>query len=261
MSNTNIRIALNSENIRTKCPGMSEPVYQFAEYVGAHINDNADPMGLALAVTCALDDVKKHRCGFGGPNTDFPDYLAEHELEVQMQAAYILQIIDAVADPDYANEAREVFSLYMGWNPPKRPKVDNIPEPDSEDPANVRAAVNWWRNTLVNPKMDNGDSTMGLFMSLFGSGLTGGNTESAITAFCDALSILLCDKVYDEGGDYYISLDVDYGPGGLLAEAVDRARGAKNLQFPCKTHMIIKPDEVTVSYGYCQPYETIWKAA
>ena len=257
MSNTNIRIALNSENIRTKCPGMSEPVYQFAEYVGARINDNADPMGLALAVTCALDDVKKHRCGFGGPNTDFPDYLAEHELEVQMQAAYILQIIDAVADPDYANEARARSSpcIWAGILP-SAPRWTISPNPTARipptsEPPSIGGATLWSTRRW----------TMGLFMSLFGSGLTGGNTESAITAFCDALSILLCDKVYDEGGDYYISLDVDYGPGGLLAEAVDRARGAKNLQFPCKTHMIIKPDEVTVSYGYCQPYETIWKAA
>ena len=246
-----------SEDIRSKCPDMAEPVYEFTDYVAAHIGDESiEPMGLVLTIVCALDDVDKGRCGFCVGDHSFPQELVEHQFEVKMQAKYILQIIDVVCDADFAEETRALCKDALGWDTPKRTNLGEM-EDDIEDkdhPANIVAAVNWWRKTLVSPKMDNGNSQMGLFMALLGSAVNSGNIKEAINGFCAELTKLLCEKF--AAGTESVSLNVDYGPDWLLAEAAEKA-GAR-LQFPCKTHMWVKKDEVTVSYGYRAPYEEIW---
>ena len=259
MSELNLHDLLLSDGIKEKCPGLSEPIYEFAKYIGEHISTGELlPEAFALTAALSLCDVQQGRCSFNIGSSKFPQYLIDHQTEVLLQAHLVLQIIDAVTDEEFAAEARKICKETMKWDPPKKPVAENIcvKTPDG-CPANIVAAVDWWRKTLASPKMDNGDSQMGLFMLLLGSGLTSRNTENAIASFCDELSRLLCTEA--ENGITEFSLDVDYGPGGLLYEASEIA--GVNLQFPCKTHMRVNPDKVVVSYGYCAPYETIWQVA
>ena len=250
---------LSDDELRTKCPGLAEPVYEFAKYIGEHISKGKLlPKAFCLTAALSIGDIQQGRCGFCIGDSVFPRYLAEHKEEVLLQSPFVLQIIDALTDEEFSTETRRICKETMGWDPPKKPVADNIRTAISDDcPANIAAAVNWWKNTLASPKMDNGDSQMDLFMALLGSSLTRGNTEEAIAKFCEELSKLLCEE--SKNGRDTFHLDVDYGPGEYLYDAAEKA--GVRLQFPCKTNMQITPQKVSVSYGYCAPWEDVWTAS
>lgn len=247
---------LLSDDLKAKCPGLAEPVYEFAKYIGEHIPEGElSPETFSCTAVLALDDILKGRCGFLVGDSDFPQYLVEHREEVLIQAPFVLQIIDAITDEEFATETRNVCKSTLEWDPPKKPVADNIHTVIPDDgPANIAAAVNWWKNALTSPKMDNGDPTMGLFMTLLGSSIARSNTEEAIAKFCEELSKQLCEESKNGQDAFY--LIVDYGPGRYLRDACERAD--VNLQFPCKTYMAITRQKVSVSCGYQAPEEEIW---
>ena len=247
---------LLDKELRTKCPGLAEPVYEFAKYIGEHIfKGEISPDDFCFIAALSLADVECGRCRFNIGDPSFPQYLAEHKDVVLLQSPFVLQIIDALTDEEFAMATRKICKDAMGWDPPKKPVADNIRTAISDDcPANIAAAVDWWKNTLTSPKMDNGDAQMDLFMALLGSSLTRGNTEEAIAKFCEELIKLLLSE--SKNGRDTFNLDVDYGPGEYLYDAAKNA--GVRLQFPCKTNMRITPQKVSVSYGYCAPWEDVW---
>jgi hypothetical protein len=57
--------------------------------------------------------------------------------------------------------------------------------------------------------------------------------------------------------DSSVTLAVDYGPEGALADAARKA-GIGGLQFPSKSCMWVYPDRVTVSAGYRAATRLVW---
>jgi hypothetical protein len=238
---------------RTKCPGMSEEVYQLADYLAKHINEEIVPRGVVIILICTMDDINKGRCGFGGGDCSFPDYFIEHKSQVLAQACYILQIIDEVTDAEFANDVRTECKNTFHWNVPKRVSVSD----DNEYPAYVTAAIDWWAEAIQHPKMDNGSNSLGSLMAMLGgSSLAKNFSEEEMKNFRSKLAAGIISEIEKYG---CAQLRVDYGPDGILYEAGEAAGITNGFAFPCKTYMRVSKDEVTVSAGYAAPNETIWK--
>lgn len=240
---------------REKCPGMSEEVYQLADYLAKHINEEVVPIGVVRTLACAMDDIKKARCGFGGVDCSLPDYLIKHKSQVLAQACYILQIVDAVTDAEFADDVRTGCKNAFNWQVPKRVSVSD----DKGYPAYVKAAIDWWAEAIQHPKMDNGEDSLAELMAMLGgSSLAKNFSENEIKAFRSTLAAKIISEVERHG---CIRLSVDYGPDRILSEAGEAAGITSEFAYPCKTSMNVSKDEVTVSAGYAAPHETIWKAA
>lgn len=73
---------------------------------------------------------------------------------------YVPQVIDAIANEDFANEFRKICKELLNFDPPKRErKYDQNADIDGDYPEYVKVAVNWWANAIANPKFDNGDDS------------------------------------------------------------------------------------------------------
>lgn len=125
------------------------------------------------------------------------------------------------------------------------------------------AAAMWWVNVLQNPKLDNGDtSEIGAMTALLGMMSQRPQPIDGLEAFAVILSEKLNEQLKEPDGyvsRYGISLGVDYDPDLTLRECAERAGLRLGMgSWPWKTHMWVKPDEVTVSYGYRAEPQVIW---
>lgn len=237
---------------RELCPGMSEEIYALTDYMSAIANDQLVPGGILVMLVCVMDDLEKKRCGFTH-KTEFPEYLAIHNLQVRAQLPYILQVMDAIAEPDFADEVRAECKEALHWDIPKRVDVSS----EVSEHGYINAAVNWWAEAIQHPKMDNGDDGLAKLMMMFGGRTSSRQlTEADLTTFRTTLAAGITREM--EHRDR-ITLSVDYGPDCTLGEAGD-AIGLGQFDFPCKTTMWISETEVSVSAGYGAPEQTIWSA-
>lgn len=240
-------------NVREKCVGMSEEIYALAEYVSAVASDGPLlPEGLAICLVCVQDDIQKGRSGFYGFNGEFPKYLIENKNQVLSQMGYFPQVVDAVAEEEFAEAFRAVFKDFFGINPPKRVNA----EIDSKYPENIKAAVNWWANAILAPKLDNGEELNPLLMMLVGSSRKN-YTKEDIKLFKDTLAEGIQKEMESSGGrGCYIC--VDYNPCRILAEAGEKIGVDSMTGYPWKTNMEVSDTRVVVSAGYGAEYKTIW---
>lgn len=241
-------------NAREACPGMSEEVYQISDYLSENINDEVYPTGMVIALLCVLDDIQKGRCGFASGKS-FPEYFITHRTQTLAQACYILQVIDAVTDAAFAGEVRADCENALQWIVPKRVVVSD----DEVYPPHVKAAVDWWAETMQHPKMDNGESAFGVLVAMVGgASFTKHFSESEMKVFRSTLAAGIMAELARRSS---MMLHVDYGPDRILGEAGMAAGIKSQFAFPCKTYMMISEKEVTVSCGYRAPDETIWRAS
>lgn len=234
---------------RELCPGMSAEVYALTDYLAVVANDELVPTGVVMMLVCVMDDLEKKRCGFAR-GTKFPEYLATHGMQVRAQMPYVLQIMDAIAERDFAEavraECREVFH----WEIPQRVEVSD----EISDRENVNAAVNWWTEAIQHPKMDNGDDGLAMIMAMFGGHKSRQLTEAELQIFRKKLAESIIDQMNHMSR---VTLSVDYGPDVILGEA-GAAIGLGQFDFPCKTTMWISEDRVSVSAGCGAPVDIIW---
>ena len=132
---------------------------------------------------------------------------------------------------------------------------------DVKTPA--EAAAMWWTSVLRDPKLDNGDSNP--ITAVLNAMTKEGRSEPA-TDVLDQFKANLIGRLNEslDGADDYtarygVTLDVDYHPDRVLSDCADKAgfRGGMTA-WPWKTTMWVKPDEVSVSYGYGADVEVIW---
>lgn len=248
------------DNVRSKfqrarelCPGMSEEVYALTDYLGKYANDRLDPDGMTMVFLLVQGDLLQGRCGLAGSDNPIPkEFLTQRE-QLESQFCYILQVVDAIADEEYAEAVRDKCQRTLGWVVPKQVKInDQLPYPPY-----VMAAVDWWTNAVYHPKMDDGSGFMSLVMLLRNEASAKGPTEKAIRKFRKVLAKGIMSRM--RKGYNPVILMVDYHPGGALAEA-GKAAKMRDLSFPCKTTMEVRKTIIKVSAGYQAPYETIWQA-
>lgn len=235
---------------RELCPGMSEEIYALTDYISTIANDQLVPGGILVMLIGVMDDLEKKRCGFAR-KTEFPEYLATHSMQVRAQLPYILQVVDAIAEPDFADEVRTECKEALCWDIPKRIDVSS----EVSEHGYINAAVNWWAEAIQHPKMDNGDDGLAMLMMMFGGRTSSRQlTEADITTFRETLTAGIVELMERTG---YATLSVDYGPDRTLGEAGD-AIGLGQFDFPCKTTMWITEIKVSVRAGYGAPEQIIW---
>lgn len=125
------------------------------------------------------------------------------------------------------------------------------------------AAARWWAGVLQDPKLDNGDDSpmMALLINMSKNEIPGQPSEG-LGRFTAILAEEL-NKRLAEADEYTtrygISLGVDYGPDATLGDCAQRAGLRCGVtDWPWKTRMHVKSDEITVRYGYGAGEEIVW---
>jgi len=245
----NVREKLS--NARELCPGMSEEIYAITDYMATVANESLVPQGLAVCLFLVKYDIQNGKSGFAtGRNAELPQYLRDNKNQVLRQLVYIPQVIDEIAEPDFAKAFRDICKVILDIDPPKRVKVDW----DKEFPEYVKVAVDWWANAVASPKLDNGENLpVGLMTLISRTGKRYSKDEMKI--FKNTLAERIVERLeYDE----ICYLHVDYRPCALLEEAGSKIGIDSMMGYPWKTRMEISKRKVEVSNGYQAPYETIW---
>ena len=233
MKNVRQKLADACKNVE-----MSRELNEFTSYMATVVNDELNPEGMLLMYACVVDDIRNGKSGFATDyNGKLPQYLIDKKSQVLAQAVYFPQVIDEIAEPEFAERFSEGCKGAFNIDPPKKinPKIEG------EYPEYVTIAVEWWTKAIASPKHDNGED-LGATLAILTA--TRKNKEG------------IKEQVKKYG---YCSLDVDYHACQLLMEASKELKLDSMLDFPWKTHMRITPDKVEVSCGYGAPLETIWK--
>ncbi len=233
---------------KTMCPGMSDDVYALTDYISLVVQDDVVPKGLALCMVLIQDDLQKNRNGFRS-NEPLPEYLSNHRNQAIAQMAYIPQVVDAIADEEFAEEFRKICSEFFGFNTPKRVIVDG----DVQYPENVRVAVDWWANAIQSPKIDNGANIDPFFLMMI-SGNRKEHSKEEIKIFKDSLASDISEELENYGR---CSLSADYQPCEILSRAGKKI-GLGGLDYPVKTRMRISNEAVEVVEGYGANTKVIW---
>lgn len=263
MTMNNVREKLSKS--RESCPGLSEEVYALTDYMADVANNSLEPYGMLMLLVLSMEDIRGGKNGFAvAESKEIPEYLKKHKAQVLAQAVYVPQIIDAIADEDFANEFRKICKASLNFDPPKRvEKYDKKADIDGDYPEYVKVAVNWWANAIVNPKFDNGDDkntgTMAFFLAMMVNSKSSISKEQIDIFKKELADIIVEEMEFSWNGE--CSLDVDYQPDMLLYEAAREAGINSDMRFPWKTHMYISKDKVSVSEGYRSPLETLWEKA
>lgn len=235
---------------RELCPGMSEEIYALTDYLADVANDSLYPTGVVIMLIGVMDDLEKKRCGFSH-TVEFPEYLITHGAQAKAQMPYLLQVIDAIAEPEFAEAVRAECKAAFHWDIPKLIATTS----KVSEQAYINAAVDWWAETIQHPKMDNGDDTLATLMAMFG-GSKRQLTEPELQSFREGLAAGITEQMNDVGR---CTLSVDYAPDRILGEAGARI-GLRQLDFPCKTTMWISKHTVSVCAGYGASEQVIWRA-
>ncbi len=260
MSNVREKLSMSRE----KCPGLSEEVYALADYMAKIANDTLEPWGMVMYLALSIGDILRGENGFAsGESKEIPECLSKHKTQVWTQAVYIPQIIDAIADKDFAEEFRKICKDDLNFDPPKRDrKYDQNADIVGDYPEYVKVAANWWANIIVNPKFDNGDDSNADGMAFLLTMMV--NSKSSISKeqidiFRKELADIIVEQMKSSRNGE-CNLDVDYEPDMLLHEAAHKA-GIDDMGFPWKTSMVISKDKVSVSVGYAADWKTLWRKA
>lgn len=250
---------------RESCPGLSEDVYALTDYMAKVANDELVPNGMLMLLVLSLEDIRREENGFAGAESkEIPEYLIKHKTQVLTQAVYVPQVIDAIADEDFANEFREICKDVLKFDPPKRyGKYDQNADIDGDYPEYVKVAVNWWANAIVNPKFDNGDNDMNGAMAIILAMKVNSKrsiTKEQIDIFKKELADIIVAQM-ESSLNEECRLGVDYHPDMLLCKAAQKAGINDDMGFPWKTTMCINKNKVYVAVGSGASWETLWEKA
>ena len=121
----------------------------------------------------------------------------------------------------------------------------------------IEKAVNLWSDTLLTPKFDHGETSIGGEVAAMLGALNIKKTldrenedelKAKIESFKSALIKLINEKLEQSFGSY-ISMSTDYSPNELLSIAADEA-GISHSLFSVKSSVSIMEGMVTSSFGY-----------
>ena len=112
---------LDAENL---CPGMMPIDYDFARCLADYLNEPMTPRNFALFACLMVEDIRDVLI-----ETDevvlatYPKVFKKKGEKMLRNAQYILQIIDVVTEPEFADEVRQFLKVTMGWDVVKRVKA------------------------------------------------------------------------------------------------------------------------------------------
>ena len=126
------------------------------------------------------------------------------------------------------------------------------------------AAALWWAQALQAPKHDNGDPfTMALVDMPSEYAPKADKPNAALNKFTEQLAAKLDVLLADPDKGYMprsgIVIGVDFDPNPMLYSTANEAGLDVGFNgWPWKTTMWVRPDEVTVRYGYQADLEVVW---
>ena len=120
----------------------------------------------------------------------------------------------------------------------------------------AEVAAEWWAKEIRGfTRHDNGDSSLSSSWAMLLADIwQEAPSEEQVEIFKTVVIKGIEEFLYKPP----VCLCSDYGPDGVLLDAANEAR-INALNFPFKTNMFVEPNQVRVSAGYAQPYETIWE--
>ena len=135
MKAINVKDALVSA--RKNCLGMTEAIYQFADFLASRLNDTVTPEGLVMAIALAISDI----------STDQHDseYIKQNKRDVLDNAEFVLQIVNVMTDKEYSTTVRAVCEqVFPDWSPMVRLVPDKKFVFVPEERIWSWTAVMWW---------------------------------------------------------------------------------------------------------------------
>lgn len=180
--------------------------------------------------------------------------------------SYMAQLYEQISTLVYDKEATRSVSNFT-FEAKKQYNIQQFNEemrklsetnPDSKVLPSVETAINWWINQFTGSRIggslgDDFNSVLAMPMADQVFSQTSVN-ETQVAAFRESLSKALMDKL-SKGIEP--DLDVDYGPSGILADAMVES-GISGSKAPFKTRMVVGVNSVRVSAGYRDKYEEIF---
>lgn len=247
----NVREKLS--NCRELCTDMSERAYLLADYMSEIAPDTISPLGLAVCLARAVRDISQERRWMKIAKKEELRYqLSFISQKIQNQAENIPQIIDVIADEDFAKEFREICKEQFGFNPPKYGSTEVRDYPEY-----VKVAVNWWANALFFPKLD----TPGAAIPSFVASLI--EEEVGVKSYSNEellnFQTTLADEIMEDINAWGVcTLSVDYHPCDALKAAGKKAGVHEVFGYPLKTSMSIWKYKVEVRVGGVGKFKTLW---
>lgn len=236
--------------IRTGLPNMSEDFYVLCEYYARALDGRYNVDAATIVLIGVIDDLEKGRCGFAR-KLEVPETFRTRKAYLTAELPNLTYFWDKFF-PEVAPEFRERTSAVIGWN------VSPLQTASIADgtPEYIAVAVQWWLDQVQHPKMDNGTDELASFMAMFSGAMRTKFDAEKAKKFSELFTEKLNAKIKERGrADLY----VDYGPDSFLAE-IGNAVGISDMGWPFKTSMVVTPEKVVVSCGYCAPAETLWEA-
>lgn len=222
--------------------------------------------GYGFLVNVTLYYLDKEDLRFSASDKEYPynDELTDEEKENIL--LYMVQLRDQMPTLVYDKERTHSVDNYTpaakrNYNIRRyKEKLSKLEESNSENKylPSVETAVNWWINQITGSKLggwlgDDFTSVMNMVLAEQAAPKTSAK-PAQVFAFKEALSKAIMEKL---GNGYEPSLETDYGPSGMLVDAIMESK-IRGVMFPMKTRMIVSVDSVRVKNGYGAKYEEIY---
>lgn len=239
---------------REMCPGLSERAYILAEYMSEIAPNKTSPLGLAVCLARAVRDTYQERWRKRTRKEELWNHLLLDAKRIRNQAVNIPQIVDVIAEADFAEEFRTICKEQFNFDPPRYGTSQQ-----KEYPEYVKVAVDWWANAIIAPKLD----TEGAAISSDLAGII--EEEEGIVSYLvediNAFKATLAEEIMEDMTARGVcTLSVDYHPCEALEAAGKKIGVHQAFGYPLKTSMTIWKYMVEVQVGYGAERKTLWTA-
>lgn len=234
---------------RDLCPGMDETDYQFAEYLAANLDEKSTPSGVVTTISLLMMDLARYRLDHSAViiSKGFPEYFRKNYSTAIGHAHLILQIIDIVADKDFAEDLRNKCFQTFRWTTARRVVVANR----GDYPAYIEAAISWWAGAIQRQGRFLGD-----FVKL--NVITKEFSEKELRIFSNTLAECILHEMRRHKGEI-ATLSIDDYPDQILCAAIKTigiSPACAMWMLPERTSMTVRPNSVTVFRNGSM--KTIW---
>ena len=100
-------------------------LHDLCDYLADVANEELSPKGMIMLLTCALYDLKKGQCGFS-KKILFPENLKEEKFQILIYLSYFPLIVDKIANKEFAEEFRKLFTNFFGEAQPPEVNKENF---------------------------------------------------------------------------------------------------------------------------------------
>lgn len=238
---------------RELCEGMSERAYLFADYMSEISPNTITPPELAECLQTAVTDIRQEeRWRKIAKKGELRWQLSFIAKKIANQAINFPQIIDVIANEDFAQEFRAICKENFNINPPKYASTEFIDYPES-----VKVAVIWWTNVISLLKTTSCCSSVSNFLSEIS--IEQVNSKSYSNEDLHIFQATLASEILEDITAWKTCiLSVEYTPCNALETAGNKI-GVSNLWgYPFKTSMTISKSKVRIKVGDSMEFKTLW---